>query len=445
MPKNSFERSLRVDKPCNQAWEEMTGNDTVRFCSHCAKNVNFISGMTRREARRVVKRSGGRLCIRYEKDSRSGQPLFADSLIQITRRAPRLAAGVLGATFGLASMSYGQEPAPEIPEVVRTQDPANEGIYDATKGSATLMGMVVGPDGNVIAGARVIATSLPGNKEFSVDTGTDGKFIIESLPEGRYSLLVNGGLQYEMPVIENITLDEGGNDFQVVSLEPREERIVISGLIAVSPGRTTPLSDLDRAVYIEDLDQVRDLLARGADPNEENEDGKTVLFMAVEDGTTEIARELLSYKADADHRSKSGKNPLFAIDDETPEELVRLLIDAGSDVGVKDSEGLSVLMHAAENASPKVLKMLIDAGAAVNDTDERGWTPLMKAAYADELENVRILLFAGADVNARNADGENAWDQTAMEEIEALLVSFGSEITESTEDDSISDDTQIEP
>jgi ankyrin repeat protein len=445
MPKNSFERSLRVDKPCNQAWEEMTGNDTVRFCSHCAKNVNFISGMTRREARRVVKRSSGRLCIRYEKDSTSGQPLFADSLIQITRRAPRLAAGVLGATFGLASLSYGQEPAQEIPEVVRTQDPVNDGINDANKGSAKLSGMVVGPDGNVIAGARVIATSLPGNKEFSVDTGTDGKFIIESLPAGRYSLLVNGGLQYEMPMLTDVELDEHGEDFRVVELTVREQQIFISGAIAVTSALTTPRSELAQAVYIEELDEVRDLLARGADPNEEDEDGKTVLFMSVEDGTTEIARELLSYKADADHRSKDGRNPLFAIDDETPEELVRMLIDAGSDVSVKDSEGFSVLMHAAENASPKVLKMLIDAGAAVNDTDERGWTPLMKAAYADELENVRILLFAGADVNARNADGENAWDQTGVDEIESLLVSFGSDITEQTEDDSIPEDTQTEP
>ncbi len=401
--------------------------------------------MTRREARRVVKRSGGRLCIRYEKDRMSGQPLFADSLIQITRRAPRLAAGVLGATFGLASLSYGQEPAQEIPEVVRTQDPVNDGNSDANNGSAKLSGMVVGPDGNVIAGARVIATSLPGNKEFSVDTGTDGKFIIESLPAGRYSLLVNGGLQYEMPMLTDVELDEHGEDFRVVELTVREQHIFISGAIAVTSTRTTHRSELAQAVYIEELDEVRDLLARGADPNEENEDGETVLFMAVEDGTTDIARELLSYKADADHRSKDGRNPLFAIDDETPEELVRLLLDAGSDVSVKDSEGFSVLMHAAENASPKVLKMLIDAGAAVNDTDERGWTPLMKAAYADELENVRILLLAGADVNARNADGENAWDQTGVDEIESLLVSFGSDITQQTEDDSIPEDTQTEP
>jgi hypothetical protein len=32
-----FIDSIRVADPCHESWDEMTGNDRVRFCSHCAK------------------------------------------------------------------------------------------------------------------------------------------------------------------------------------------------------------------------------------------------------------------------------------------------------------------------------------------------------------------------------------------------------------------------
>jgi hypothetical protein len=57
---------------------------------------------------------------------------------------------------------------------------------------------------------------------------------------------------------------------------------------------------------------------------------------------------------------------------------------------------------------------------------------LIKAADRGDIQSVRALLFAGASVNAKDKDGENAWDKTSDPEIEALLVSFGSEVHEVT-------------
>jgi hypothetical protein len=51
--KKKFIDSVRVKDPCTEAWDKMMGNDRVRFCSHCAKDVNNLSEMPRKEARKL--------------------------------------------------------------------------------------------------------------------------------------------------------------------------------------------------------------------------------------------------------------------------------------------------------------------------------------------------------------------------------------------------------
>jgi hypothetical protein len=52
-------------KPCNQSWNEMTGDDRVRNCAACKLSVFNISEMTRDEATELIhSRTNQRLCIR---------------------------------------------------------------------------------------------------------------------------------------------------------------------------------------------------------------------------------------------------------------------------------------------------------------------------------------------------------------------------------------------
>src|SRR4029079_7765893 len=106
MSKKHFIDSVRVKDPCTQAWDEMIGTDKVRFCTHCAKDVNDLSAMTRKEAVKLVRKSGGALCIRYVAHPRTARPVFAEELTQLTRRrAPLMAAGVVSASLSLATLA----------------------------------------------------------------------------------------------------------------------------------------------------------------------------------------------------------------------------------------------------------------------------------------------------------------------------------------------------
>lgn len=56
---------VTVAAPCNVGWDNMIGNEQVRFCGQCNLNVYNLSGMTKPEAEHLVAQTEGRLCIRY--------------------------------------------------------------------------------------------------------------------------------------------------------------------------------------------------------------------------------------------------------------------------------------------------------------------------------------------------------------------------------------------
>jgi hypothetical protein len=41
---------IQIPMPCPTDWEEMAGNDRMRYCAECQKNVYNLSKMTRHTA-----------------------------------------------------------------------------------------------------------------------------------------------------------------------------------------------------------------------------------------------------------------------------------------------------------------------------------------------------------------------------------------------------------
>jgi hypothetical protein len=56
---------IRIASPCTASWDDMRGDDRVRFCQHCRLNVYNLSAMTRQEAEALIREKEGRLCIRF--------------------------------------------------------------------------------------------------------------------------------------------------------------------------------------------------------------------------------------------------------------------------------------------------------------------------------------------------------------------------------------------
>ncbi len=56
---------LDIARPCPADWNDMRGDERVRFCRHCSLHVYNLSGMTRSEAENLVAGAQGRMCVRF--------------------------------------------------------------------------------------------------------------------------------------------------------------------------------------------------------------------------------------------------------------------------------------------------------------------------------------------------------------------------------------------
>lgn len=57
---------VRVASPCKAEWNEMLGDERVRFCLSCEKNVYNLSSMTKDDAESLLReRLGNDLCVRF--------------------------------------------------------------------------------------------------------------------------------------------------------------------------------------------------------------------------------------------------------------------------------------------------------------------------------------------------------------------------------------------
>jgi len=87
---------LRIAAPCKADWDEMTGDDRVRFCGQCEKNVYNLSAMPREEAEAFLVEREGAVCVRLYKRA-DGTVLTADCPVGVrTRRRRRVAVATLG-------------------------------------------------------------------------------------------------------------------------------------------------------------------------------------------------------------------------------------------------------------------------------------------------------------------------------------------------------------
>ena len=437
MSKKSLIDSVKVENPCSKEWEQMLGNDRIRICEHCAKNVTNLSAITRKEALRVVNASNGEICIRYINDPATNRPIFADRMHQITRRAPRLAAGVMAASLTLSGVGYAQsEVANPTPYIFSAQNEAEADVDSESADEATdptlgsLSGVIWDSNGKPVADLTLRLDRMGDDPDTDYeDTGEDGTYSFDELDPGTYVLRIeslNGVMKKVAPRFE---LSEGQREiknFQVTRVPATESEATgwgVGGAIAMTP-YTLPLS---MAVSMNDIALVQQLLNEGERPNgrDTNYDDITPLFLAVENGSVEIAKLLLKFGADVNAVDKRKRTPLMFIDRDATLELTDLLLAAGAKVNAKDELGNTALLNGAGTVETEVLKALINAGADVNAGNAAGETPLMTAAEEDDLERVTMLLVAGADVGAKNENDETAWDKTSDSKIEDLLASYG--------------------
>ncbi|XP_007481213.1 protein phosphatase 1 regulatory subunit 12B isoform X1 [Monodelphis domestica] len=219
-----------------------------------------------------------------------------------------------------------------------------------------------------------------------------------------------------------------------------------------------------------DTDEVKRLLARGADINTVNVDGLTALHQACIDENLDMVKFLVENRANVNQQDNEGWTPLHAAascgylniaeyfinhgasvatvnsEGEVPSDLAEeaamkdLLLEQVKKQGVdleqsrKEEEqqmlqdarqwlnsgkiedvrqarsGATALHVAAAKGYSEVLRLLIQAGYELNVQDYDGWTPLHAAAHWGVKEACSILAEALCDMDIRNKLGQTPFD-----------------------------------
>lgn len=430
MSKKSFRKNLfEITSPCSQDWEAMKGNDKVRFCEHCALEVNNISTMRRKDAMRMVRESENRICVRYVKNPANNQPVFTDKLYQIGHRAPRLAVGAMTAALSLSSMVYAQGgvslnvKSETQTEIAQEKDSKKD---KTEKPTASISGTISDPSGAVIPGIFVSLTAE--NASRTVTSANDeGFYEFKNLAPGTYTLEAEGENGFTTAQIEGIAVSDGVESKKDVTMEVGAAMVTVGDIGAIE--YELPLL---QAVSDEDMSEMKTLLASGADVNgkDKNYDGITAIFVAVESGNIETVRTLLEFGAKINARDESKRTPLMRLDNDATPELVKMLLSYGAKIKAVDEAGNNVLHHAVVYADAEIIQVLISEGAKMDAPNEDGQTPLMIAAEYENIEAAKTLLNAGANINLRDKKDRTALGialENDYKELAELLISLGAE------------------
>jgi len=161
-------------------------------------------------------------------------------------------------------------------------------------------------------------------------------------------------------------------------------------------GEELPPATLREALIRDDLQGIKDFLAKGADVNARMRNGNTLLDWAISRKPTETA-DLL--------RKHGGK---------TGEELKTAgpVAEAAQPLPPLTKTQRISIHHAAGAANIEVVKQHIAAGTDVDARDSQDKTPLQHAAYWGHQEIAELLIAKGADVNAKDEAGKTSLDWT---------------------------------
>ena len=158
----------------------------------------------------------------------------------------------------------------------------------------------------------------------------------------------------------------------------RKSLIAAGGLAlaALGCGVSTPHTALTAAAAAGRIEEVRTLLAQGAEVNQKGGGCGAALHCAARGGHIDTIRVLL----------QAGANP-----------------DLGGGIN-----GWTPVMHAIHKNQRRAVAALLEGGANVNASTKTGLTALMMAAGYGQPETVKLLLARGADPHLESADGSTA-------------------------------------
>ncbi len=159
--------------------------------------------------------------------------------------------------------------------------------------------------------------------------------------------------------------------------------------------------------------------------------GNTLLILACKDGNVEQVKQLIALGADICAVNASGLTPFATAVLAKHKSVVEELLRQGVDINTQAS-GMPILTLAARMLDYQMVKFLLENGAYVNIQDAKDMTALMHATQLCDLKIARLLLSSGANVNLKRNDGATALALCAQNNnipMARELIAYGADVS----------------
>lgn len=188
--------------------------------------------------------------------------------------------------------------------------------------------------------------------------------------------------------------------------------------MAAGPVRAGSYEDFFRAIDIDAPGIIRDLLARGFDPNARNPKGHVALSIALREQSLKAAEALWAHpELDVNAENAVGETPLMMAAMRGELDWARRLIQRGARV---NKPGWSPMHYAAIAPDQRMMQFMLAQGGEVDALSPNGTTPLMMAARNGDERTVDLLIARGADARPKNQAGYTAADMARSQDRDNL-------------------------
>lgn len=179
------------------------------------------------------------------------------------------------------------------------------------------------------------------------------------------------------------------------------------------------------------VDCVAFLISRGADVQRRTKKGVSTLLLCARsfgeysapNDCLETLRLLLAACAEPNVNDEVGRTALTYLCEKGSSQGVSLLLSYGAD----PRGGGTALQEAVVHGNQEIIRLLLNAGADPNERSTSGFTPLMMSCVFGRLECALLLLDNGADASLTTVDGENVWSLCELhgrDEIKSRIKQF---------------------
>lgn len=97
---------IKIASPCTASWNQMKGDDQVRFCGECQQNVYNLSSMSLPQISQLLEKKEGRTCVRFYRRP-DGTVLTDDCPVGLRAVRRRLAMVAAAAGTLLSALGFG--------------------------------------------------------------------------------------------------------------------------------------------------------------------------------------------------------------------------------------------------------------------------------------------------------------------------------------------------